>query len=105
MINVLALIPARSGSKGVRDKNIRDLGGHSLLEWSIAACLKSSFIERTIVSTDSPEYASLSKSFGAEVPFLRPDHISGDRATDYQFIDHALSWLEVNEQSRIYCTY
>jgi len=98
MANILALIPARSGSKAVRDKNIREIGGHSLLEWSIAACLRSSLIERIIVSTDSLQYASLAKSFGAEVPFLRPDEISGDRSTDYEFVDHALSWLEGNEQ-------
>jgi len=98
MAKIVALIPARSGSKGVPNKNIRNLGGHLVLEWSIAACLKSELIEKVIVSTDSQEYADLAKSFGAEVPFLRPDEISGDRSTDFEFIDHALSWLENNDE-------
>ena len=90
---VIALIPARSGSKGVPHKNIRDLAGHSLLEWSIAACQQSQFIDRTIVSTDSEVYAQLSIKKGAEAPFLRPSEISGDKSSDYDFIKHALDWL------------
>lgn len=93
MAKVVALIPARSGSKGVPNKNVRPLGGHSLLAWSIAACIKSQTIDRVIVSTDSPEYAELARSFGAEAPFLRPAEISGDRSTDYDFVVHALDWL------------
>jgi CMP-N,N'-diacetyllegionaminic acid synthase len=90
---VVALIPARAGSKGVPNKNVRMLGGHSLLAWSIAACLKSKKIDRVIVSTDSADYAQLAKDLGAEVPFLRPPEISGDRSTDYDFVVHALDWL------------
>lgn len=93
MAKVVALIPARAGSKGVPNKNVRLLGGHSLLAWSIAACLKSSSIDRVIVSTDSAEYAELAQKLGAEAPFLRPAAISGDRSTDYDFIIHALDWL------------
>ena len=93
MVKVVALIPARAGSKGVPNKNIRLLGGHSLLAWSIAACLKSSTIDRVIVSTDSAEYAALAVRLGAEAPFLRPVEISGDRSTDYDFIVHATDWL------------
>lgn len=93
MARVVALVPARAGSKGVPDKNIRPLGGHPLIAWTIAACLRSKSIERTIVSTDSREYASLATSLGAEAPFLRPAEISGDNATDTQFILHALDWL------------
>lgn len=93
MAKVVALIPARAGSKGVPNKNVRLLGGHSLLAWSIAACLKSSSIDRVIVSTDSAEYAELAQKLGAEAPFLRPVAISGDRSTDYDFIVHALDWL------------
>lgn len=93
MIEVVALIPARAGSKGVPNKNILPLGGHSLLAWSIAACLKSSSITRVIVSTDSVEYATLARELGAEAPFLRPASISGDRSTDYDFVLHALDWL------------
>jgi CMP-N,N'-diacetyllegionaminic acid synthase len=97
MVKVVALIPARAGSKGVPNKNVRLLGGHSLLAWSIAACLKSSTIDRVIVSTDSAEYAALATKLGAEAPFLRPEAISGDRSTDYDFIVHALDWLGAEE--------
>ena len=93
MSKVLALIPARAGSKGVPNKNVRLLGGHSLLDWSIAACRRSATIDRVIVSTDSPDYAALAQSLGAEAPFLRPPEISGDHATDHDFIAHALDWL------------
>lgn len=94
MRNIVALIPARSGSKGVPHKNVKKLGGHPLIEWSINACLKSELIDRVIVSTDSLEYAELAAKLGAEVPFLRPAEISGDRAIDYDFIVHALDWLK-----------
>ena len=97
MTKVVALIPARAGSKGVPNKNVRLLGGHSLLAWSIAACLKSSAIDRVIVSTDSAEYAALATKLGAEAPFLRPEAISGDRSTDYDFVVHALDWLAAEE--------
>lgn len=96
MTTVIALIPARSGSKGVPDKNIRSLGGHPLIEWSIVAARKAGLIDRVIVSTDSTEYADLAIRLGAEAPFLRPAEISGDSATDYDFIVHALNWLDVN---------
>lgn len=93
MGKIVALIPARSGSKGVPHKNVRQLGGYPLLAWSIAACLRSAMINRVIVSTDSVEYAALAQQFGAEAPFLRPAEISGDRAIDYDFIVHALDWF------------
>jgi CMP-N,N'-diacetyllegionaminic acid synthase len=98
MTSIVALIPARSGSKGVPNKNIRLLGGHPLLEWSIAACLKTSLIDRVIISTDSEEYANLARNFGAEAPFLRPSEISGDHAIDYDFIMHALDWLAAEQE-------
>lgn len=93
MSNVVALIPARSGSKGVPHKNIKKLGGHPLIEWSIKACLKSRLIDRVIVSTDSQEYADLAVKLGAEAPFLRPAEIAGDRSTDFDFVVHALDWF------------
>lgn len=102
MAKVVALIPARAGSKGVPNKNVRLLGGHSLLAWSIAACLKSSAIERVIVSTDSAEYAALAKKLGAEAPFLRPAAISDDKSTDYDFIVHALDWLAAEKEEPEY---
>lgn len=96
MSNVVALIPARAGSKGVPHKNIKNLGGRPLIEWSIRACLKSRLIDRVIVSTDSQEYGDLAIKLGAEVPFLRPAEISGDRSTDYDFVVHALDWFAAN---------
>jgi N-acylneuraminate cytidylyltransferase len=93
MKQTIALIPARSGSKGLPHKNIKLLGNHPLIAWSILAATKANEIDRVIVSTDSHEYAAIAKEYGAEVPFLRPLEISGDRSTDYDFIIHALNWL------------
>lgn len=93
-MEILSLIPARSGSKGVPDKNIKLLSGHPLLEWSIRASLLSKSISRTIVSTDSPTYRNIAISKGAECPFLRPSEISTDAASDIDFLKHALSELE-----------
>jgi CMP-N,N'-diacetyllegionaminic acid synthase len=97
MKKIVALIPARSGSKGVPHKNIRNLGGLHLIEWSILACKASNLIDRIIVSTDSEEYAGISRNSGAETPFLRPTEISNDHSTDYDFIKHALDWLKAND--------
>ena len=95
--NIVALIPARSGSKGVPNKNIRYLGDVPLIAYSIIAALKSTLIDRVIVSTDSEEYADIARNYGAEVPFIRPAEISGDTATDLQLFEHAISWFEKNE--------
>ena len=73
MVEVLALIPARGGSKGIPRKNIKDLGDHPLIAYSIAAGLGSKLVTRTIVTTDDEEIARKAKEYGAEVPFLRPD--------------------------------
>ena len=94
MNKVIALIPARSGSKGVPGKNIRLLGGHPLIAWSILAAKKCKLIDRVIVSTDSKEYAEIALNYGAEVPFFRPSEISGDNSTDFDFICHANNWLK-----------
>jgi CMP-N,N'-diacetyllegionaminic acid synthase len=90
MNKVFAIIPARSGSKGVKDKNIKSLHGHSLLEWSINAAKRSRLIDRVFLSTDSSEYSQIGREHGAEVPFLRPNAISGDTASDLDFIIHAI---------------
>ena len=92
-MKIVALIPARAGSKGVPNKNIRPLGGHPLIGWSIAACMNSKYIEEVVVSTDSPEYAEIAKNYGAKVPFLRPSELSGDSSTDIEFVLHALEWF------------
>jgi len=97
MSNIIALIPARSGSKGVPNKNIRHIDGIPLIAYSISAALKSTLVDRVIVSTDSEEYAELAISYGAEAPFIRPKDISGDLATDVEFFKHTINWLQENE--------
>jgi len=97
MASIIALIPARSGSKGVPQKNMKLLGGRPLIEWSIAACNLVYEIQRTILSTDSKKYADKAKALGCEAPFLRPANISGDLSTDIEFVKHALDWLAANE--------
>lgn len=96
--NTLALIPARGGSKGVPHKNIRLLNGFPLIAYSIALAKISEKIDRVIVSTDSIEIAELAKKFGAEVPFMRPENFSGDKSPDYEFMNHALTWLETHRE-------
>jgi N-acylneuraminate cytidylyltransferase len=97
-MEILALIPARGGSKSIPRKNIRPLAGYSLIAYSIAAALHSKSITRTIVSTDDEEIARLARSYGAEVPFLRPPEYALDSTTDYPVFTHALSWLADNEK-------
>ena len=98
-MNIIAVIPARSGSKGVPDKNIEMFVGKHLIAYSISAAIKSKLIDRVIVSTDSEKYASISKDYGAEVPFIRPNEYSGDKSTDYDFVKHLLDWLAKNEDN------
>lgn len=97
MKDVIAIIPARSGSKGVPNKNIKLIADKPLIAYSILAALKSKVIDRVIVSTDSEEYARIARDYGAEVPFLRPSDVSGDKATDTEFFKHAIDWLRDNE--------
>ena len=89
----VALIPARSGSKGVPNKNVRLLGGHPLMAYTIASCRRCALIDRVIVSTDSAEYAEIASSYGAEVPFLRPTELAESNSPDIEFVVHALDWL------------
>ncbi len=96
--NVIAIIPARSGSKGVPGKNIALLGGHPLIAFSIAAA-KLAGIERVLVSTDSEEYASVAMRYKAEIPFMRPAEISSDQSTDFEFMRHAMDWMVEKENS------
>lgn len=96
-MEVLAIIPARSGSKGVLNKNITNVAGHPLLAWSVAAAKQSSLINRVIVSTDSEEYAKIANLYGAETPFLRPTELAQDSSIDRQFLIHALNWLKTND--------
>lgn len=98
MGKILAIIPARSGSKSVQDKNIRIMNGKPMLAYSIEQALASSKIDRVIVSTDSPKYQAIAKEYGSEAPFLRPAEISQDTSLDIAVFQHALHWLQNNEQ-------
>ncbi len=91
--NVIALIPARGGSKGIPGKNIKKMNGKPLIAYTIQASLKSSLIDRTIVSTDDEEIAQISRDFGAETPFLRPGILAEDHVLDLPVIMHALDFL------------
>lgn len=94
---VLALIPARGGSKSVPRKNITPLLGKPMIAWPIGHALASRHITRVVVTTDDAEIAEVARAHGAEVPFLRPAEISGDFAVDVEFHRHALEWLAENE--------
>ena len=96
-MDVLAIIPARSGSKSILNKNLRLLAGLPLIAHSIIHSKKSKLISRTIVSTDSEEIASISRNYGAETPFLRPRDIADDLSRDYEYVKHALDWLSAKE--------
>jgi len=91
---ILAIIPARSGSKGLPDKNIRDFCGKPLIAHSINGAIKTEVIDTIFVSTDSEKYAEISKSYGASVPFLRPDNIASDTSPASDYIMHAIESFE-----------
>ena len=97
MLEILCIIPARSGSKGIIDKNIIDYNGKPLLSWSIIQAKNSKYKMKIIVSTDSEKYKKIAIEYGAEVPFLRPPEISQDLSTDFECIIHCVKWLEKNE--------
>ncbi len=92
----IAVIPARSGSKGVIDKNIKLLDNKPLLAYSILSAKCAKNIDKVFLSTDSQKYAEVAKEYGIEVPFLRPEKISRDNSTDYQCFEHLLDWLKEN---------
>lgn len=94
---VLAIVPARAGSKGVRGKNLRPLAGHSLIAYSVVAGLRCKAINRTVASTDSEDLAATARRYGAEVPFLRPAELADDKSPDIDYIRHALEWFEREE--------
>jgi CMP-N,N'-diacetyllegionaminic acid synthase len=89
----VALIPARSGSKRVPDKNIRLLAGHPLIAYSISAALQSEIFKAVIVSTDCERYAEIARHYGAEVPFMRPAEYSGDTSPDIEWVEYTLKRL------------
>ena len=98
-MKILCIIPARSGSRGIIDKNIKLLDGKPLIAYSIEQALKSKYYKdmRVIVSTDSEKYALISKKYGAEIPFIRPKEISLDFSLDEEFINHAINYLKTEE--------
>ena len=94
---ILCIIPARAGSKEIPNKNIKPFRGKPLLAWSIEQARAAAYPMRIIVSTDSQEYAAIARSYGAEVPFLRPPEISQDLSIDEELFAHALNWLKQHE--------
>jgi N-acylneuraminate cytidylyltransferase len=97
---VLAVVQARGGSKGIPRKNIRSFAGFPLVAYSIAAGLQAATVTRTIVSTDDEEIAAVSRQYGAEVPFLRPAEYAQDQSLDLPLFEHALTWLSQHEGYR-----
>lgn len=98
--SVIALVPARAGSKRVPDKNVRLLGGHPVIAYTIAAARESGVFAAVVVSTDSEDYVAIARHYGAEVPFTRPAEIADDLSPDIEWVDHTLRKLR--EQGRVY---
>lgn len=96
-MEVIAIIPARGGSKGIKRKNLVDFQGKPLVAHSIIHALDAKSVDRVLVSTDNEEIAEVSRRFGAEVPFMRPDELAEDHVLDWPVYKHALDWLKENE--------
>jgi CMP-N,N'-diacetyllegionaminic acid synthase len=94
MPSAVALIPARSGSERVRDKNIRPFAGHPLIAYAIASARQSGLFERVLCSTDSGKIAEVAQRYGADVPFLRPPALATSISPDIEWITHALTQLD-----------
>jgi CMP-N-acetylneuraminic acid synthetase len=99
-LQVMGIVGIRSGSKGVPHKNIRPLAGKPLVGWILDTARQSKYMQRVVVSTDSPEYAAVARSFGAEVPYLRPVDLAGDQAPEYEYVRHMVEWLDEHEGYR-----
>lgn len=95
--DILALIPARGGSKGIPRKNVRLIAGKPLISYSIQHALDSSYIGRVVVSTDDSEIAAVARAAGAEVPFIRPSKLAQDLSPDVDTFRHALEWMHNTE--------
>ena len=96
-MNIVALIPARAGSKRIPGKNIRPFAGRPVIAYSIKAAEDSGLFSRIMVSTDSPQIAKVAQSYGAQVPFLRPSRLADDVTPTADVVLHALNWLKKNE--------
>jgi len=103
----IAIIPARSGSKRINNKNIKDFFGKPIIAYSIEEALKSGVFDKVIVSTDSSDIASISKQYGAEVPFIRPIELSDDYCGISDVMSHAVKYLQSNHYSinNVCCIY
>ena len=98
IINITALIPARQGSKGIKNKNLKKINGEPLLVWTIKSALKSKYINKVVVSTDSKKIAAISSKFGAYVPGLRPKKFSRDTSSTESVIKHYIdNWSSKDE--------
>lgn len=97
MVDVVAIVPARGGSKGLPGKNIASFRGAPLIHWSIAAGLVAKTVQRVICSTDDETIRDVAVSAGAEAPFLRPAEFATDHSTDLELFRHALLWFRDNE--------
>jgi CMP-N-acetylneuraminic acid synthetase len=97
MTEILTIIPARGGSKGIPKKNIAPLAGKPLIAWVIEAALASKNISRLIVDTDSKEIAAVAREWGAQTPYLRPEEYARDETPSIVSLQHGLRWLEANE--------
>lgn len=102
---ILGLIPARGGSKGIPNKNIIDLNGKPLIEYSIAAANHSQYLSNVVVSTDSAEIADIAQDLGANVPFMRPVELSGDSSSAVEVIKHAIDYFKTTGHSFDYIVY
>ena len=100
-INVISVIPARGGSKGIPRKNLQLVGGKPLIAWSIEASLNCPLIDRTVLSTEDEEIAKVANEWGAETPFLRPAELAEDMASTEGVLTHAVEWLEREEGYRV----
>lgn len=97
---VIALVPARAGSKRVVGKNIRPLAGHPVIGYTVEAAIQSGIFSSVLVSTDSSLYADIARHYGAEVPFLRPVELAGDLSPDIEWVDYTLTRLR--DEGRTY---
>jgi len=100
MPRILAVITARGGSKGLPGKNIKHLHGKPLINWTIEAALNARYVSKTLVSTDDESIMAIAKKAGADVPFLRPDHLATDSASSMSCIEHAINYLLEHKQER-----
>jgi len=97
MNNIVGIIPARAGSKGIPRKNIKKIAGKPLIAWTIEAAMESRAIDRVIVSTDDEKILQIANEWGAEVPFIRPKKFATDTTTTFAVVKHAMEWLKKTE--------